>query len=309
MRSERRDFLKALSEMLGVAALSQRVSAAKTSRADRLHIGDQTNTFGVPVRGYDHLLRILDILADLRYQGFETNQLSLAPYADRAIDLRKAFESRRVPLIAPHAGGKLGPEKSKEDADAELERLHRIAGWGAQMGAKYLVFSGATLRKLKGTLDMEQIHRRMADLNQLGRICQQEGVQLCYHNERQDFQSYPSEMSVLLRETDPKLVRLCLDVGNGYGLGEHPGRFSARHFRRIAMYHLKDVKRNAAGDVVPVNLGAGSINLRAVVAPVLNSDWRGWLTVEREADYPRAAANPEQLLKQCRAYIRQITGV
>lgn len=309
MRNSRRNFLKVCAGVVGAGFVPQWMWATDLSRAERLHIGAQTVAFGVPIKQYDHLLKILDVLASLGYHGFETNQLSLAPYANRGAELRRAFESRHVPLIAPHAGGNLGLEKNKEEADAEIERLHRIAGWGAQMGAKHLIFSGRRLEEHDGKLDMEQVHRRMRDLNRLGQLCHQEGVELCYHNERQDFHDHPSEMSILLRETDPKLVRLCLDTGNGYGLGEHPGQFSAQHFRRIAMYHLKDVKRNAAGKVMGVNFGTGAIDLKAVVAPVLNSDWQGWLTVEREGDYPHPVEHPKRALKQCRQYVRQITGV
>ncbi len=291
-----------------MAGAAQWTCAAKPSRAERLSIGAQTNTFGVPIEGYDHLLSILDTLAGLGYQGFETNQRSLAPYADRAAELRKAFEAHHVPLIAPHSGGRLGL-LSKDETVTELERLHQIAGWAAQMGAKYMIFSGAKLSEKDGKLDLEQVHQRMDGLNRLGQICRQEGLQLCYHNEIQDFANQPPEMSFLLHETDAHLVRLCLDVGNGLGHGEDPGPFSAQHYKRIAMYHLKDVKLDEKGTRVPTDLGAGSIDLRAVVAPLLKSDWRGWITVERESNYPHSAENPEQLLKQCREYVRQIVGV
>ncbi len=308
MMPSRRSFLKICSGVVSFAGASQSLIAGRTSPAGRLSIGAQTNTYGVPIKGYDHLLSVLDALAGLGYQGFETNERSLAPYAERAGEMRKAFEAHHVPLIAPHCGGRIGL-LTKDEIEPELERLHQIAGWAAQMGAKHLIFSGAKLGEQDGKLDVEQVHQRMESLNRLGQTCKQEGLQLCYHNEVQDFQDNPSEMSYLLGETDPELVRLCFDVGNGYKHGEDPGPFSADHYRRIAMYHLKDVKQNEAGKSVPVDLGTGAIDLRAVVAPVLKSDWRGWITVERESNYPLAADNPEQLLKQCRGYVREIVGV
>ena len=72
---------------------------------------------------------------------------------------------------------------------------------------------------------------------------------------------------------------------------------------------MKTSQQEPGGKVVPTDLGAGQIDLKAVVAPVLKNNWHGWLVVEREAGYPNAADNPEELVKQCREYIRKLTGV
>jgi sugar phosphate isomerase/epimerase len=56
--------------------------------------------------------------------------------------------------------------------------------------------------------------------------------------------------------------------------------------------------------------GKGQIDFPGIFKPLLDSHWRGWLTVERESgSYPNPADHPEQLLKNCREHIREITGV
>ena len=75
------------------------------------------------------------------------------------------------------------------------------------------------------------------------------------------------------------------------------------------IYHIKDVTLDSNGKNVSTDLGQGKIDLKAVIAPLLHSNWHGWLTVEREVGYPNAAPNPQALLRQCRTYLREISGV
>lgn len=302
----RRRFLQQSSALIATGFFSSLVRSAGPSRQDRIRIGAQTNTWGVPIEPYERLLEVVDTLGRIGYQGFETNYKSLSVRSGQPAECRRDFESRHAPLIAAHSGVRL---YDKDKAPAEIEQLRRMAGSTSQMGATYLIVSGQRLPHVEGKLDENALHTKMEALNQLGRACLEEGLRFCYHNHVQEFEDNPSEMSFFLRETDPQLVRLNYDVGNHYGVGPDAGAFSAQHFRRIAIYHIKDVQRDAHGKVVPADLGAGLVDLKAVVAPLLDSDWEGWLTVEREGRYPHAAMHPEQLVRQCREYLKQITAV
>jgi sugar phosphate isomerase/epimerase len=276
---------------------------AATAPKSRIRIGAQTNTWGAPIKTYDHLLEVLDALVKLGYEGFETNFMSLDAMAAKARQCRTAFESRHIQYVAPHASLKF---LKTADPAAQVAEIRRIAGYSAAMGAKHLIASAGFARN---ETDGIAPHAMAQLLNQVGEACHGEGLRFCYHNHIPEFKGDPPLMDTLLAATDPKLVWLNYDVGNAYPLGPKPGDFSAAHFRRIAIYHIKDVKQEPGGKVVPTDLGAGAIDLQAVVDPVLKSDWRGWLVVEREAGYPKAAENPEALVAQCRAYLRKITGI
>ncbi|MGH9404987.1 MAG: hypothetical protein ACRD3D_04020, partial [Terriglobia bacterium] len=79
--STRREFLQSAASLAALPA----IGAARSSDARaRIRLGAQTNAWGVPIRGYDHLLNILGILRQLSYEGFETNYNSLRPFANRA---------------------------------------------------------------------------------------------------------------------------------------------------------------------------------------------------------------------------------
>lgn len=301
----RRHFL----QLTGGCAVSASVSGnlyAVRPAAERIRIGAQTNTWGAPIKSYDELLRICDSLVKLGYAGFETNYRSLESQAANAARCRKDFESRRIQFIAPHCGVTLF-DSSKQTA--EIDKLTGIGNYSAEMGATHFIASGVALPRVNGKLDHHAASIKAAGLNKLGEVCRKTGLTLCYHNERWEFQDQPSEMSILLKETDPKLVSLAYDVANAFGMGPDAADFSASNFRRIAIYHIKDAIPTPKGRVVDVDLGAGKVNLRGVVAPLLNSDWEGWLTVEREGPFPNPSGAPEKLQRQCREYLKQITGL
>jgi sugar phosphate isomerase/epimerase len=294
----RRNFFAAVTS-LAVAPLA----AAGRDPVLRLRLGAQTNTWGAPIKSYGELLHVLDALHWLGYSGFETNYKSLESQAARAADCRRAFASRAIRYIAPHIGARL---YDHEGAGKEIEDLAAIAGYSAEMGASHFIVSGSRIPREDGDL-LQKIRIKIETLNRLGRRLRRTGLKLCYHNHSQEFEGDPMEIEVLLRGLDPELVWLNYDVGNHYGYGPDAARFSAGHFRRIAIYHLKDV---APGETraMGTDFGAGKIDLKGVIRPVLESDWEGWLVVEREGSYPHPAEDPEARQAQCREYLRQIVG-
>jgi sugar phosphate isomerase/epimerase len=288
--------------------LTQLLDSGTLSRKRRIDIGAQTNAFGVPIKPFARLLELAGILSRLGYEGFETAVDSLEAGAFQPARWRSEFEARHIRLIAAHSGGAL---YAKGLAARKLEKNRRIAGYTAMMGASYLVFTSPPLPHVNGKLDLTAVRNTAAGLNRLGEIVQKEGLKLCFHNEWPEFADHPSEESLVLNETDPKLVWLCFDVGNPYGRvpNWNPAAFSQKHFRRIAMYHLKDVVDNAQGKWQTVPFGKGKINLKGVVAPLLRSSWGGWLTVEEEGIWPHGINHPQEILRQCRNFLRQLTGV
>src|ERR1051326_5388004 len=125
-------------------AAATAVAAGATAPASRIRIGAQTNTWGAPIKPYEHLLEVLDALVKLGYEGFETNYMSLDGMADKAKQCRAAFESRRIEYVAPHTNVKF-PKPA--DAAAQLAEIRRIAGYSAEMGARHLIASGSYARK------------------------------------------------------------------------------------------------------------------------------------------------------------------
>lgn len=302
----RRQFMEKSPITLGLLLARQNMAADVSRRAQRLHMGAQTGAWGVPIEKYDDLLRILDTLAQLGYEGFETNYKSLTAQFATAAACRKDFEARHMRLSALYCSGRL---LDKDKIPGEIESLRRTAGSIAEMGGRHQIIGSDGFPRPGGQLDVEVMRVWTDALNRLGTAVKAEGVQLCYHNHRQEFEGDPTPMSFLLRQTDPERVRLNFDVGHPVGLIS-PAAFSAEHFRRIAIYHLKDVKLVANSNKrVHTKPGAGQVDLKGVVAPLLKGNWSGWLEFEEDGNYPHPIPNPEETFREDREYLRQITGV
>lgn len=302
----RRKFLRMSSGVPALCSSARWAAASNDDRKQRLLIGAQTNVYGVPIRDYDQLLRILDTLARLDYHGFETNYLSLAPQAANARACRRAFESRHVTFIGPHSSAALYDRARAVD---EIEDLRKIIGYSAEMGATQFVLSGSKLPYDGRPVNMDERHNKADGLNRIGRACAEAGLKLAYHNHWGEFLQQPDEMSFLLSQTDPKLVWFSMNIGHMQGYAD-PVAFSDENFRRMANYHLRDVKRGETGKKnIQTAEGEGEVDFKAILAPLLNSNWKGWLIVEEEGNYPNPAEHPEALLRHARAYVKQITSV
>ncbi|MGH9402693.1 MAG: sugar phosphate isomerase/epimerase family protein [Terriglobia bacterium] len=296
--STRREFLQQAAALAAASAVPASILAAPAST---IHLGAQTNAWGVPITGYGHLMSILDVLGQLGFQGFETNFKTMSPFADRAAQIRRAFESRRIRFVASHNGSAL---YLKDKVAAQIESLRRAASASASMGAIYFIVSGRSLPHPSGKLDMDAVRVWTDSLNRLGRVVKQEGLKLCYHNHSQEFEDHPSQLSFFFRETDPKLVWLNFDDGHAYGLIPSVAAFSAEHFRRIAIYHFKDMKHGAGGKTVQTPMGEGQVDLKGMVAPLIHSGWNGWLEAEEDFVYPKPIPDPKGVLGQWITYTR-----
>ena len=92
---------------------------------------------------------------------------------------------------------------------------------------------------------LESAMRRAAQLNANGKIAQKFGMKLLVHNHTVEFERLTDSprtlFDVLVRETDPTLVTMQLDLGWAYIAGVDPiGLFQA-HPGRFELWHIKDV--------------------------------------------------------------------
>lgn len=306
MRFDRREFLKKGAALLASGlTMPRNLEAAASSRAERIHIGAQTNAFGNPMRDYQELLKVLETLAPLGYRGFETNYRSLDPEASQAEKCRRDFAARQMQLVALHCGYQ---PLEKLPLATQKENLRRIAGYSAAMGARFQIVSGGSVYGSSGNRNPQAVREWIDGLNQLGEAVKKEGVTLCYHNHRTEFEGHPSLMSYILQDTDANLVELNFDVGHAVGIMD-AAVYSSEHWQRIAIYHLKDTIVDSSGKIVHVDLGKGRVDLRGTVAPLLHSNWSGWLEIEEDRNYPKPLEQPAETLRADREYLREITGV
>jgi len=123
--------------------------------------------------------------------------------------------------------------------------------------------------------------REWADrFNAAGAVARRAGIWLAFHNEPDHMTPIDGKVpyDVFVERTDPKVVRLQLDVGNMVIGGGDPFAYLQRYRDRYWSFHLKDVVADRSHDTV---LGTGTVDFKRLLAAIPDVD-RKFCYVEQE---------------------------
>lgn len=185
----------------------------------------------------------------------------------------------------------------------EPEQLAGNIAYLKALGGRYLMCSGVGERK-RG-LDAYREASRI--FNAVGLRCKEEGVVFCYHNHAWEFEDREGDrcgMDVLGSETDPELVKYCLDVYWIHHGGEDPAAFIRANGARAAYFHFKDGYRNTDGTARFMELGRGEVDLRAAFNAA-RATAPEWIVYEQD----RAEGNPGDSVRISRSYMHDVLGL
>jgi len=269
----RRDFVKTL----GAAALGYAVRPRAPSPDSRTPFRT-LNRIGLELYSVrDAMHKDPDgTLAAVRAMGYTDVELlwSFGNFGRSTEQVRAALD--REGLRAPSAH--ISPISLFVGWNRSLEIAHRL-------GHEYLIvpsFTGET----SGTLDD---WREWADrFNTAGAAARRAGIWLAFHNEADHMPLIDGKVpyDVFVERTDPKVVRLQLDVGNMVIGGGDPFAYLQRYRERYWSFHLKDVVPDRSHDTV---LGTGTVDLSACWPPFRTSTTSS-ATSSRKAKRTRSAA-------------------
>jgi len=139
--------------------------------------------------------------------------------------------------------------------------------------------------------------RTAAILNEKAAALKPHGISLGYHNHNTEFAPIgdTTGWSILMRETDPSLVSLEVDLGWIAAAGFDPVAFLAQHKGRVRQVHVKDVKAttktNHALQMDPSEIGAGKLDWARILPAAYKAGVRNFY-VEQEPPFaiPRMEA-------------------
>ncbi|MDA1312750.1 MAG: sugar phosphate isomerase/epimerase [Acidobacteria bacterium] len=273
------------------AALAPLLQAAP----GQIRVGCQTRAYGSPLPDPETFLAALADLGQLGYEGFETNYRSLEASFMQPRPMRREFEKRGIEMMGLHFGaGFFDPTKILD----EHKLIHRIAGAVREFGGGHIIVSGQQLPKgADGRAAPGALQSKATELNAAGETCRRFGVRLSFHNHRHELAHDAEEIRYLLRETDPRLVSLLLDVGHPFPAQWPVTRLVREYGSRIAGFHLRDTK---AGD--EVIFGTGKFDFAALGDVVRETGWRGWMIVEVNR---RDDISSHDLADRCRKHVRE----
>lgn len=281
--SSRRDFLRVLGAA-GVVRLGypEPIAPRRRTPARLGKIGIQLYT----VR--NQLARDVEgTLSKLARIGFR--EVEFAGYPEgTARSLREILD--RLHLTAPSSHVSL--QALRADWDRTLDQA-------AVVGQRYIVVASINPAERK-TLDD---WKRIAGLfNKAGETARARGIALAYHNH--DFEFTPIDGSlpydVLLRETDPSLVGLELDLYWIAKGGRDPLQYFARWPGRFPLVHVKDMDATAQKYFAPV--GKGTIDFARIFKQAQRAGIKHYFYEQDEVSGP-----PFQDIATSYAYLRALS--
>ena len=131
------------------------------------------------------------------------------------------------------------------------------------IGHKFVVCPSLPTNERQTQADYRKVS---AVFNRAGEACRKARIEFAYHNH--DFEFVPLDglvpYDVLLVETDPKLVRMELDLYWMTKGGHDPLTYFEKHPGRFPLVHVKDMENSARKDFIEV--GRGTIDFKKIFA-------------------------------------------
>ena len=150
-------------------------------------------------------------------------------------------------------------------------------------------------------------------LTELGKRTADIGISLGYHNHLNTLSQMPGNLDLILKNSDPKYVKLELDTAHYVAGGGDPAKAIEKYHDRLLFLHLKDV-RDIPADTPKarypfefVELGRGRVDLPSVFAALEKVKFRGWAVVELDR-VPDKSRTPKESALISKTYLEQKIG-
>ncbi|HEU0161735.1 MAG TPA: sugar phosphate isomerase/epimerase [Rhizomicrobium sp.] len=252
MLTNRRSFLA------GAAALAASGSTAFANQ--KIALGIQLYT----VR--DDLAKDFDgTLKKVRDIGFRLVQSNLTMNGRGPAELRKIYNGLGFTWDSVHASG----AALREDAQKTIEAAKAA-------GVKDITCSFPLYPLDRNILmtgaPMSDWQRNAEQFNRLGSLCKAAGLSFGFHNHGIEFKTVDGvpALDILIRETDPTLVNMEMDIGWVRAAGADPAAYLRKYPKRFTALHIKDLKPdgipNTNNKMISAVIGTGLVNWTDVLA-------------------------------------------
>lgn len=245
----------------------------------KLKIGAQLIIWGGKIDS--DLVSVLDEVASLGYAGIETK-----PSVFENSDPKEILASYGLNLAGLHISVGSADIATVDKALTILEKADSC----------YLMFSGAGGKENSD----ENYFQSSKKLEEFGKRAKKRGVTVCYHNHWQEIVNNARGTKIILENTSPDHVSLCVDTYWVKCGGLSPVEFIKENRNRIAYIHLKDGTEEGIKKHEFTELGQGIIDFPAVIKAVksLNIEWA---VVEQD----RTNKTPKESMAISRKYIKE----
>ena len=260
----RRTFLKTSSAAaMGVMAFSP-FGCTSGSNIDRRSLGVGLQLYSIRDAMAADVSGSLKKVSDLGYKYVE-----LASYSDGKFYGFAPAEFRK--MVTDHGMEVLSSHTNVEAAGVTLDNAKIMADAHAELGIKYCVQPWVE----EVNRNIEAYKKMVGDMNEIGRIMKDVGIQLGYHNHNFEFDNIDGIVpyyDLFMPEMDADLITMEIDLYWVSKAGQDPVEMFNKYPGRFQLFHLKDMSTRqdapyfdvVKDDIAPV--GEGVIDFKRILA-------------------------------------------
>jgi sugar phosphate isomerase/epimerase len=267
----RRNFL------MGAAALAATGSTAFAQR--KVPLGLQLYTVRADLaKDYEGTMKRLKEI------GIRNVQANLTMAGKASADQRKLYDDMGFTWKSIHAGG----DGLRGGLQATIDEAKGI-------GIKNITCSFALYPQDRAAMmagpTVDDWKRNADSFNKIGAACKAAGMSFAYHNHNIEFRKIGEVVpyDLLLKETDPALVQMEMDIGWVVAGGQDPVAYLTKYPNRYHSLHIKDLKKDGIPNfnmkMISAVIGTGIIDWKAVLAAAHKTKVeRAFLEIEEPYD-------------------------
>jgi|SRR5436190_1595539 len=297
--TSRRDFLGQLGAGAAAAIIPLRVPLGTDAlfAAGDIQLGYAAITWG----GNDE--QAIEDISALGFPGIQLRASVLAKFGAQPSALRDLLARHQLTFVALSSGN-VSVDPAKETSVIEEHVAH--AKFLRDAGGLYLQLIDE--RPAGRAVQPDDTQRLGRVLTEIGKRTADIGIPVAYHPHMGSIGERPNDIDRVLDASDPKYVRLLLDVAHYQVGGGDPVGAIKRYRDRLLLLHVKDVRRPIR-ETPPsyefVELGRGSVDLPGVFAALRDIRFRGWAVVELD-DVPDHARTPKDAAMISKRYLEDV---
>jgi sugar phosphate isomerase/epimerase len=264
-----------------------------------------SNSTWAAVHHIDRVGLQLYTVRELMKQDFDTTVAGVAKIGYKEVEFAGYFGKSPKQVRATLDSNGLTSPSAHHPIEALESKLAEIIDGANVIGQKFLVcpYLEAKMRTAEG-------YKHLAEsCNQIGETAQKAGLQLCYHNHSFEFEKVDGldgklPFDYLLAQTDPKRVKIEMDLCWMTVAGQDPIAYFNKYPGRFPLVHAKDWTSESGGSRDyegavghPVtghmtNVGSGSIDWKKLFAQSSKAGIKHYFVENDDAkslDDPRAS--------------------
>lgn len=294
----RREFVRQISGAAVSTALPLPAMLDLPRSAPSIRIGYASITWN------EHDRQAIDDISALGYAGIQLRANVLTSIGRDPVALRRVLADHHLTFVTLSSGNvSIAPD---EESRMIVEHVAH-ARWLKDAGGLYLQLIGERPRgRAVESPDYARLGRL---LTEIGKRTADLGIPVAYHPHVGSLGEKPDEIARVLEATDPRYVRLLLDVAHWQQGGGDPAAAIDQYRDRLLTLHIKDVRPTSGGAGYQfVELGQGTVDLRGVFRALRDIHFDGWAVVELDS-VPDPSRTPVQSAAISKEYLARVIGL